>query len=55
MKDKNKILSNIPSVDELLREKELEKLTFIYPRAAIVEGIRDYLKEYRKFNILGKG
>lgn len=51
MKDKNKILSNIPSVDELLREKELEKLTFIYPRTAVVEGIRDYLKEYRKFII----
>jgi len=49
MKDKNKILSNIPSVDELLREKELEKLTFIYPRTIVVEGIRDYLKEYRKF------
>lgn len=51
MKDKNKILSSIPSVDELLREKELEKLTFIYPRTAVVEGIRDYLKEYRKFII----
>ena len=48
MKDKKQILSSIPSVDELLREKELEKLTFVYPRAIVVEGIREYLKEYRK-------
>lgn len=49
MKDKNKILSSIPSVDELLRKKELEKLAFKYPRTVVAEGIRDYLKEYRKF------
>ncbi len=48
MKDKKQILSSIPSVDELLREKELERLTFVYPRTAVVEGIREYLKEYRK-------
>ncbi|MHB1391980.1 MAG: L-seryl-tRNA(Sec) selenium transferase [Clostridia bacterium] len=48
MKDKKQILCSIPSVDELLREKELERLTFVYPRTAVVEGIREYLKEYRK-------
>lgn len=48
MKDKKQILSSIPSVDELLREKELERLTFVYPRTAVVEGIREYLKEFRK-------
>lgn len=48
MKDKKQILSRIPSVDELLREKELERLASVYPRTAIVEGIREYLKEYRK-------
>ncbi|HYF82615.1 MAG TPA: L-seryl-tRNA(Sec) selenium transferase [Clostridia bacterium] len=48
MKDKKQILSSIPSVDELLREKELEKLTFVYPRTTVVEGIREYLKDYRK-------
>jgi L-seryl-tRNA(Ser) seleniumtransferase len=48
MKDKKQILSSIPSVDELLREKEREKLTFVYPRTIVVEGIREYLKEYRK-------
>lgn len=47
--DKRDILSNIPSVDELLRENALERLTFIYPRTAVVEGIREYLKEYRKY------
>lgn len=49
MKDKKNILSNIPSVDELLRDKAIEKLTFIYPRTVVVEGIREYLKEYRKY------
>ena len=48
MKDKKQMLSSIPSVDELLREKELEKLTLVYPRTIVVEGIREYLKEYRK-------
>lgn len=48
MKDKKQLLSNIPSVDELLREKELVRLTDMYPRTAVVEGIREYLKEYRK-------
>ncbi len=48
MKEKNIVLSSIPSVDELLREKELERLTSVYPRTAVVEGIREYLKEYRK-------
>lgn len=48
MKDKKQILSSIPSVDELLREKELEGLARLYPRSAVTEGIREYLKEYRK-------
>jgi len=48
MKEKKQILSSIPSVDELLRERELGELTKLYPRTAIVEGIREYLKEYRK-------
>lgn len=47
--DKNRVLSNIPSVDELLRVKEIEKLTILYPRTSVVEGIREYLKEYRKY------
>lgn len=45
---KKQILSNIPSVDELLREKELERLAGLYPRKAIVDGIREYLQEFRK-------
>lgn len=49
MLDKKAILSNIPSVDELLREKAIESLTFVYPRTVVVEGIREYLKEYRKY------
>lgn len=48
MKDKKQILSSIPSVDELMRKKEIEGLTGIYPRTAVVEGIREYLNEYRK-------
>ncbi|HOE57888.1 MAG TPA: L-seryl-tRNA(Sec) selenium transferase, partial [Bacillota bacterium] len=48
MKDKNNLLSNIPSVDELMREKDIERLTSAYHRAAVVEGIREYLKDYRR-------
>lgn len=48
MKNKRELLSSIPSVDELLRKDEIERLLFVYPRTAVVEGIREYLKEYRK-------
>jgi len=48
MKDKKHILSSIPSVDELLREKELQRLSGIYPRTVVVDCIREYLQEFRK-------
>ncbi|MDD3439269.1 MAG: L-seryl-tRNA(Sec) selenium transferase, partial [Clostridiaceae bacterium] len=48
MIDKKSILSSIPSVDELMKDKELERLTVLYSRTAVVEGIREYLREYRK-------
>lgn len=48
MKDKRNILSSIPSVDELLREKELQRLSGIYPRTVVVDCIREYLQEFRK-------
>ncbi len=48
MKDKRQILSSIPSVDELMRENELQELSRIYPRTAVVDGIREYLQQYRK-------
>lgn len=48
MKDKNQILSSIPSVDELMRNRKIEELAELYPRTVVVEGIREYLKEYRK-------
>ncbi|HWQ31022.1 MAG TPA: L-seryl-tRNA(Sec) selenium transferase [Negativicutes bacterium] len=48
MKDKRQILSSIPSVDELMREKDIERLALIYPRTVVVEGIRGFLQEYRK-------
>lgn len=49
MVDKKSILSSIPSVDELIRAKELERLTDLYSRTVVVEGIREYLGEYRKY------
>ncbi|MGE5679045.1 MAG: L-seryl-tRNA(Sec) selenium transferase [Pseudomonadota bacterium] len=56
MKDKRQILSSIPSVDELMREKDMEKLALIYPRTVIVEGIREFLQEYRKLVLsMGEG
>ncbi len=48
MKDKRNILSSIPSVDELLREKELQRFSGIYPRTVVVDCIREYLQEFRK-------
>ncbi|HRU42152.1 MAG TPA: L-seryl-tRNA(Sec) selenium transferase, partial [Candidatus Diapherotrites archaeon] len=48
MIDKKSILSSIPSVDELMKDKELERLAVLYSRTAVVEGIREYLGEYRK-------
>lgn len=51
MKDKRSILSSIPSVDELLREKELQGLSGIYPRTVVVDCIREYLQEFRKLVI----
>jgi len=48
MKSKRDILSNIPSVDELLKNEEIEKLMFLYPRKVVVDGIREYLGAFRK-------
>lgn len=48
MSDKREIFKKIPSVDELLKISEIEKLAFIYSRNIVVEGIRDYLDELRK-------
>lgn len=48
MIQKKQILSSIPSVDELMKKKDIERLVRTYPRTALVDGIREYLKEYRK-------
>ncbi|MFZ5352923.1 MAG: L-seryl-tRNA(Sec) selenium transferase [Bacillota bacterium] len=48
---RKKLLSSIPSVDELLNHRELEALSGIYPRRVIVEAAREYLSAYRN-NIL---
>lgn len=49
MKSKKELLSRIPSVDELLKENEIEKLLLLHPRTVVVDGIRQYLSQYRKF------
>jgi L-seryl-tRNA(Ser) seleniumtransferase len=49
MKSKKELLSRIPSVDELLKENEIEKLLLLHPRTIVVDGIRQYLSQYRKF------
>ncbi|MBP7072082.1 MAG: L-seryl-tRNA(Sec) selenium transferase [Clostridia bacterium] len=54
MIDKKSILSSIPSVDELMKDKELERLAVLYSRTAVVEGIREYLGEYRKYVMSAK-
>lgn len=49
MNRKQQILSSIPSVDELLRLDAVEGLLFQYPRGIVVDSIREYLAEYRKY------
>lgn len=49
MLDKKLLLSNIPSVDELLNNEEIIKLLEVCPRTVLVESIREYLKEYRSY------
>lgn len=49
MKSKKDILSSIPSVDELLKNVEIEKLLFVYSRKIVVDGIREYLNGFRKY------
>lgn len=51
MIDKKSILCKIPSVDELLKYKEIEELIETCPRPVLVQVIRDFLGEYRN-NIL---
>lgn len=48
MNTKQQVLSSIPSVDELLKLEDIQKLYQIYPRSIVVDCIRDYLGEYRK-------
>ena len=48
MNKKQQILSSIPSVDELLKLDEIQKLSFRYSRGIVVDCIREYLSEYRK-------
>lgn len=47
MFDKKGILSKIPSVNELLKYKEIEELQIICPRTVLVQVIRDSLNDYR--------
>lgn len=49
MLDKKVLLSNIPSVDELINNMEISKMLDVCPRAVLVESIREYLKEYRSY------
>lgn len=51
MSFKQQTLSQIPSVDELLKQSDIEALLQSYPRAIIVDSIREYLNEYRKWII----
>lgn len=52
MNKRQQILSSIPAVDELLKNKEIEKQISQYPRSIVVDSIREYLSQYRQY-ILG--
>lgn len=54
MLDKKNILSNIPSVDELIKNEEIQKLIDICPRIVLVQVIRDYLSECRQIILSSK-
>jgi L-seryl-tRNA(Ser) seleniumtransferase len=47
MNKKQQVLSNIPSVDELIKQEEIQEISQRYPRSVIVDCIREYLSEYR--------
>lgn len=47
MNKKQQVLSSIPSVDELMKQDEMQELSLRYPRSVVVDCIREYLGEYR--------
>ena len=48
MLDKKTLLSNIPSVDELLNDEGMKNLIQSYPRPLLVDSIRKFLNNYRQ-------
>lgn len=53
MNSKQLILSGLPSVDELLRQKQMEEMLQSYPRTLVADAIRAYLAQYRKTILQG--
>lgn len=49
MNKRQQILSSIPAVDELLKQRKIENLIFKYPRSIVVDSIREYLSQYRQY------
>lgn len=49
MNKRQQILSSIPAVDELLKQKKIENQIFKYPRSIVVDSIREYLSQYRQY------
>ena len=47
--DKTGLLSNIPKVDEILKESCIQKLQDSYPRSLVVDSIREVLEQTRQF------
>ena len=45
--DKNRILRNIPKVDDILEEEKVKVLLTSYPRGLIIDAIHEILEEYR--------
>ena len=54
MLDKKTLLSNIPSVDELLNDEGMKNLIQSYPRPLLVDSIRKLLNNYRQTIISSK-
>ncbi len=53
MKEKQKLLSNLPSVDEILKTSRGEEWLSVYPRRYVIQGIREGIDRKRREIIEG--
>ena len=52
--DKQKLLSNLPSVDEIVKSKEGIQWQLKYPRVHVIRAIREIIQQQRETILAGK-